>query len=228
MDSTQNQRCRVAVLISGSGSNLQAIIDSANRGDSANASVGPNSGYEICAVISNRPDAKGLERAASAAIDRVTLDHKLYPTREAFDEILASTLEGYQPDLIVLAGFMRILGDRFVQKFKGKLINIHPSLLPKYPGLHTHQRALEASDSHAGCTVHFVSEELDGGPAIIQAQTDITNCNDAAEVATQVQKLEHQIYPIAVGWFANKRLRFEHKHSFLDNTQLPASGYIFS
>jgi phosphoribosylglycinamide formyltransferase-1 len=213
---TQNQRCRVAVLISGSGSNLQAIIDSAS------------SSYQVCAVISNRPDVKGLERAANADIDRVTLDHKLYPTREAFDEVLANTLEGYQPDLIVLAGFMRILSDGFVKKFKGQLINIHPSLLPKYPGLDTHQRALDASDSHAGCTVHFVSEELDGGPAIIQAKIDITNCNSAAEVATQVQVLEHQIYPIAVEWFANGRLKLEHKKSYLDNVQLPTSGYFFS
>jgi phosphoribosylglycinamide formyltransferase-1 len=219
---TQNQRCRVAVLISGSGSNLQAIIDAASPNNTGNSS------YQICAVISNRPDAIGLERAASADIDRVTLDHKLYPTREAFDEVLANTLEGYQPDLIVLAGFMRILSDGFVKKFKGQLINIHPSLLPKYPGLDTHQRALDASDSHAGCTVHFVSEELDGGPAIIQAQIDITNCNSAAEVATQVQVLEHQIYPIAVEWFANGRLKLEHKKSYLDNVQLPISGYFFS
>ena len=213
---TQNQRCRVAVLISGSGSNLQAIIDSAS------------SSYQVCAVISNRPDVKGLERAANADIDRVTLDHKLYPTREAFDEVLANTLEGYQPDLVVLAGFMRILSEGFVKKFNGKLINIHPSLLPKYPGLHTHQRALDAGDSHAGCTVHFVSQELDGGPAIIQAQTDITSCANAEEVGQQVQVLEHHIYPIAVDWFANGRLKIENNHSFLDNKQLPASGYIAS
>jgi len=211
---TQNQRCRVAVLISGSGSNLQAIIDSAS------------SSYHVCTVISNRPDVKGLERAANADIDRVTLDHKLYPTREAFDEVLANTLEGYQPDLVVLAGFMRILSEGFVKKFNGKLINIHPSLLPKYPGLHTHQRALDAGDSHAGCTVHFVSQELDGGPAIIQAQTDITSCANAEEIAQQVQVLEHHIYPIAVDWFANGRLKIENNHSFLDNKQLPASGYI--
>ena len=213
---TQNQRCRVAVLISGSGSNLQAIIDSAS------------SSYHVCTVISNRPDVKGLERAANADIDRVTLDHKLYPTREAFDEVLANTLEGYQPDLVVLAGFMRILSEGFVKKFNGKLINIHPSLLPKYPGLHTHQRALDAGDSHAGCTVHFVSQELDGGPAIIQAQTDITSCANAEEIAQQVQVLEHHIYPIAVDWFANGRLKIENNHSFLDNQQLPASGYIAS
>jgi phosphoribosylglycinamide formyltransferase-1 len=213
---TQNQRCRVAVLISGSGSNLQAIIDSAS------------SSYQICAVISNRPDARGLARAADADLDRVTLDHKLYPTREAFDEVLANTLEGYQPDLIVLAGFMRILCEGFVKKFKGKLINIHPSLLPKYPGLNTHQRALDAGDNTAGCTVHFVSEELDGGPAIIQAQTDIACCASADAIAQQVQLLEHQIYPIAVDWFANGRLRVENNHSFLDNKLLPASGYIVS
>ena len=213
---TQKQRCRVAVLISGRGSNLQAIIDSASAS------------YQVCAVISNRPDVKGLERAANADIDRVTLDHKLYPTREAFDEVLANTLEGYQPDLIVLAGFMRILSEGFVKKFNGKLINIHPSLLPKYPGLHTHQRALDAGDSHAGCTVHFVSQELDGGPAIIQAQTDITNCANAEQIAQQVQVLEHHIYPIAVNWFANGRLKIENNHSFLDNQQLPASGYIAS
>jgi phosphoribosylglycinamide formyltransferase-1 len=219
---SQNQRYRVAVLISGSGSNLQAIIDAANSSDTTNL------GYQICAVISNRPDVKGLERAAKAGIDRVTLDHKLYPTREAFDEVLANTLDGYKPDLIVLAGFMRILSDGFVKQFKGKLINIHPSLLPKYPGLNTHQRALDAGDSHAGCAVHFVSEELDGGPVIIQAQTDITRCNSAVEVAQQVLVLEHKIYPIAVAWFANGRLKIDNNHSFLDNKQLPASGYIVS
>jgi phosphoribosylglycinamide formyltransferase-1 len=221
MVNSQNRHCRVAVLISGSGSNLQAIIDAASPNTS-------HSGYQVCAVISNRPNARGLERAACADIDRVTLDHKQYPTREAFDEVLANTIKGYQPDLIVLAGFMRILSDGFVKKFKGQLINIHPSLLPKYAGLNTHQRALDANDSHAGCTVHFVSEELDGGPAIIQAQTDITNCNSAAEVATKVQALEHQIYPIAVQWFANGRLAFDDKQSFLDNAQLPVSGYHFN
>ncbi|MFT4998757.1 MAG: phosphoribosylglycinamide formyltransferase-1 [Chitinophagales bacterium] len=224
----QNERCRVAVLISGSGSNLQAIIDAVNSSVAANSSAATDPGYQICAVISNRPDVKGLERAAKADIDRVTLDHKLYPTREAFDEVLANTLDGYQPDLIVLAGFMRILSDGFVKQFKGKLINIHPSLLPKYPGLNTHQRALDAGDSHAGCTVHFVSEELDGGPAIIQAQTNITRCNNAAEIAQQVQVLEHKIYPIAIDWFANDRLKIDNNHSFLDNTQLPASGYVVS
>ncbi len=212
-------KCRIVVLISGSGSNLQAIIDAASA---------DNAPFEISAVFSNRPNVEGLTRAANAGIDHVTLDHKLYPSRQAFDEVLAKTINGYQPDIVVLAGFMRILSPEFVIEFKGRLINIHPSLLPKYPGLHTHQRALDAGDSYAGCTVHFVSEELDGGPAIIQAKTAISQCKTAADVNAAVLPLEHQIYPVAVEWLANKRVKLQHNSCYLDGKQLASSGYLFN
>ena len=215
----KGDKCKVVVLISSGGSNLQSIIDHAEQSDSP---------FEIKAVISNKPNAGGLERAKKHNIDQVTLDHTKYPSREAFDDVLAKTIEGYQPDLVVLAGFMRILTSEFVSQFIGKLLNIHPSLLPKYPGLHTHQRALDAKDSHAGCTVHFVSEELDGGPAIIQAQTNIEHCTSADEIAQQVLTLEHKIYPLAVEWFASKRLVQQNNHSILDGNQLPPSGYLYT
>ena len=152
--------CNVVVLISGSGSNLQALIDSvAHDGNPA----------RIAAVISNRADAYGLQRAKQAGIATELLDHKQFDGREAFDAALIQAIDAHQPDLVVLAGFMRILTPGFVQHYAGRLLNIHPSLLPKYKGLHTHQRALEAGDSEHGCSVHFVTEELDGGPLVVQA-----------------------------------------------------------
>ncbi|MCB1615688.1 MAG: phosphoribosylglycinamide formyltransferase, partial [Pseudomonadales bacterium] len=155
---------RIAVLISGGGSNLQSIID-ATRQHKINA--------EIAVVISNKAEAFGLTRARQANINTEVLDHHDYPTREAFDQVLVDRLESYQPDLIVLAGFMRILTPVFVDAFHGRTMNIHPSLLPAYPGLHTHKRAIDAGDHRAGATVHFVTRELDGGPHIIQASVPI-------------------------------------------------------
>ena len=155
---------RIVVLISGGGSNLQSFIDGCADG-SLNG--------DVVAVISNKAGVKGLERAAVAAIPNITLDHNSFSSRAEFDVALADVIDSFSPDLIVLAGFMRILTPQFVNRFLGRLINIHPSLLPKYPGLHTHQRAIDAGDSETGATVHFVTAELDGGPGIVQAQVEL-------------------------------------------------------
>ena len=206
---------RVAVLISGSGSNLQALIDGATGGDSA---------FDIVAVISNRSDAFGLTRARDAGIDTAVIDHRQFPSREAFDHCLADTLDGYRPDLVVLAGFMRILTAAFVDRFQGRLINIHPSLLPKYTGLNTHQRALDAGDNEAGCSVHFVTEQLDGGPVIVQARVPIAPGDDAGSLAARVLREEHRIYLEAVRWCASGRVRLAGEEAIFDNKLLPASG----
>lgn len=214
-----NEPCRLVILISGSGSNLQAFIDAVARGELH---------ARIAAVISNKADAGGLQRAAQANISTAVIDHKQFASREAFDEELRARVESYRPDLVVLAGFMRILTPVFLRPFHGKLINIHPSLLPKYPGLHTHQRALDAQDKEAGATVHFVTEELDGGPAIIQASVPILPGDEAATIATRVLTQEHRIYPLAAQWFAEGRLKLQNNSALLDGSALPATGFIFS
>lgn len=211
--------CRLVILISGSGSNLQAFIDAIARNE-LNA--------RITAVISNKADAGGLQRAANAGIPTAVIDHKQFATREAFDAELRALVESYRPDLVVLAGFMRILTPIFLRPFHGKLINIHPSLLPKYPGLHTHQRALDAGDSEAGATVHFVTEELDGGAAILQASVPILAEDDAAAIAARVLVQEHRIYPLAAQWFAEGRLQLQDNRALLDGNALPLTGFIFS
>jgi phosphoribosylglycinamide formyltransferase-1 len=211
-------RCRIAVLISGSGSNLQAIIEQGLQ---------PDSPYQVCAVISNRPDVGGLQRATAAGIDTVTIDHKTFPDRESFDQALAQCIEGFNPELVVLAGFMRILTAGFVSQLRGRLLNIHPSLLPKYPGLHTHQRALDAGDNKAGCTVHFVTEELDGGPPLLQASVPISSTDNAEQIAQKVLVREHQIYPLAVRWFAEGRFLLAGDHALLDGEKLGPSGFIY-
>lgn len=210
--------CRLVILISGSGSNLQAFIDAIARGE-LNA--------RIAAVISNKPDAFGLQRATNANIPTEIIDHKQFASREAFDAELRARVDNYRPDLIVLAGFMRILTPIFLRPFIGKLINIHPSLLPKYPGLHTHQRALDAGDTDAGATVHFVTEELDGGPAILQASVPILAGDNAAAIAARVLTAEHRIYPLAAQWFAEGRLQLRDNCATLDNIALPPTGFIF-
>jgi phosphoribosylglycinamide formyltransferase-1 len=208
------QPCNVVVLISGSGSNLQALIDS----------LGEDNPARICAVISNRTDAYGLTRAQNAGIATAVLDHKAFEGREAFDAALIEAIDAHQPDLVVLAGFMRILTPGFVQHYAGRLFNIHPSLLPKYKGMHTHQRALEAGDAEHGCSVHFVTEELDGGPLIVQAVVPVQPGDSAETLASRVQIGEHRIYPLAVRWFAEGRLRLTSRGVELDGTPLPASG----
>ncbi|MDU9409940.1 phosphoribosylglycinamide formyltransferase [Pseudomonas sp. NY15364] len=209
--------CNVVVLISGSGSNLQALIDSV--GHDGNPA-------RIAAVICNRADAYGLERAKQAGIATGLLDHKQFDGRDAFDAALIQTIDAHQPDLVVLAGFMRILTPGFVQHYAGRLLNIHPSLLPKHKGLHTHQRALEAGDSEHGCSVHFVTEELDGGPLVVQAVLPIKADDTAESLARRVHQQEHQIYPLAVRWFAEGRLRLGAQGAMLDGQPLPASGHL--
>ncbi|WP_281211503.1 phosphoribosylglycinamide formyltransferase [Pseudomonas fulva] len=209
--------CNVVVLLSGSGSNLQALIDS---------SAIPDSAVRIGAVISNRADAYGLQRAAAAGIETAVLDHTEFEGREAFDAALVACIDGFAPDLVVLAGFMRILSGGFVRHYQGRLLNIHPSLLPRYKGLHTHRRALEAGDAEHGCSVHFVTEELDGGPLVVQAVVPMAPDDTVQSLAQRVHAQEHVIYPMAVHWFANGRLRLGEQGALLDGQPLSASGHL--
>jgi phosphoribosylglycinamide formyltransferase-1 len=213
---SEAKKARVVVLISGSGSNLQALIDGA-----ADKSLP----IDLVAVISNRPEVMGLERAAKASIPAEVLDHKAFADRESFDQALMAKIDSYQPDLIVLAGFMRILTPEFTQHYLGRMFNIHPSLLPKYQGLHTHQRAIDAGEQHHGVTVHFVTAELDGGPAIVQASVPVLASDDASSLAKRVQRQEHVIYPLAVKWFAQGELRMIDGKSVLKGEPLPPSGF---
>ncbi|MCG7565223.1 Phosphoribosylglycinamide formyltransferase [Pseudoalteromonas sp. THAF3] len=206
---------RLVVLISGSGSNLQAIIDACAAG---------NVPAEVCAVISNKADAYGLERARNSGIRAEVLDHKAFASRDEYDVALGELIDSFSPDCVVLAGFMRILTPSLVQKFKGKMLNIHPSLLPKYQGLNTHQRALDANDKVHGVSVHFVTEELDGGPVIVQAQVPIENGDTAQTLAQKVHAQEHIIYPLVVKWFSEQRLTMEDNYAVLDNNPLPSQG----
>jgi len=207
--------CNVVVLISGSGSNLQALIDSQAEDNPA----------RIRAVISNRADAFGLTRAQDAGIPTAVLDHKAFDGRESFDAALMEAIDGHAPDLVILAGFMRILTPGFVRHYQGRLLNIHPSLLPKYKGLDTHRRALEAGDSEHGCSVHFVTEELDGGPVAIQAALAVEPGENIEQLTQRVHAAEHQIYPLAMRWFAEGRLHLAEQGAMLDDVNLPASGY---
>ncbi len=211
--------CKLVVLISGSGSNLQAFIDAIAE------DLLP--GVEIAAVISNRPQARGLQRAVEAGIATACLEHGHFDSREEFDQALRQVIDGFQPDLIILAGFMRILSAPFVRHFRGRLLNIHPSLLPKYPGLHTHQRALDAGDRETGATVHFVTEELDGGPPIIQAKIPIIPGDTAATLAHRVLSKEHIIYPLAARWFAEGRLQLQDGKAVLNGSILPPGGQLY-
>ena len=208
--------CDVVVLLSGSGSNLQALIDS----DDVKASPAT-----LRAVISNRADAPGLQRAKNAGIDTRVLDHTAFEGREAFDAALIEIIDTFNPHLVVLAGFMRILSADFVRHYQGRLLNIHPSLLPKYKGLHTHQRALEAQDREHGCSVHFVTEELDGGPLVVQAVIPVEPEDTPSSLAQRVHAQEHRIYPLAVRWFAEDRLSLDEQGALLDGQLLPASGH---
>jgi phosphoribosylglycinamide formyltransferase-1 len=207
---------KIVVLISGGGTNLQAIIDACND-ESYPA--------EVIAVVSNKADAYGLTRANNADIKTVSLSHKAFSSREAYDQALIQEIDTFNADLIVLAGFMRILTPQFVQHFQGKLINIHPSLLPKYQGLNTHQRAIEAGDDVHGVSVHFVTEELDGGPVILQAKVPIFDGDSSEELAARVHEQEHRIYPLVIKWFAQNRLAMNDDTAVLDGNTLPISGY---
>ena len=212
-----SKTCDVVVLLSGTGSNLQALIDDAQHADNP---------VRIRAVISNRADAYGLQRARDAGIDTRALDHKAFEGREAFDAALIELIDEFQPKLVVLAGFMRILSADFVRHYAGRLLNIHPSLLPKYKGLHTHQRALEAGDAEHGCSVHFVTEELDGGPLVVQAVIPVELHDSPQSLAQRVHAQEHLIYPLAVRWFAEGRLALGEHGALLDGQLLAASGHL--
>ncbi len=209
------QHCRLVVLISGSGSNLQAFIDACR-----------DPAYPCCvaAVISNRAGAPGLERAREAGIPAEVLDHRTFANREEFDAELARRIDAHAPDLVILAGFMRILTPGFVRHYAGRLLNIHPSLLPRYPGLHTHRRALEAGDAEHGATVHFVGDELDGGPAIVQARVPVLPGDTPETLAERVLEREHLIYPLAARLYAEGRLRLQGGRAELDGSPLPAHG----
>jgi len=205
----------IVVLISGSGSNLQALIDQSLQG---------KLDITISAVVSNKADAFGLERAHKAGIPTHVLDHKSFGSREEFDQSLQEVIDQYQPKLVVLAGFMRILTDSFTRHYEGRMLNIHPSLLPKYKGLDTHQRAIDANDKEHGVSVHFVSAELDAGSVIVQARTQIEATDTADSLAEKIHKLEHVIYPLAVKWFSEGRLTVNNGKALLDGQLLPESG----
>lgn len=207
---------KICVLISGNGSNLQAIIDEI-KGGRLNA--------KISGVISNRPNAYGLERAKEAGIEAVCLDHTDFDTRESYDEALKAQIDGFGADCVVLAGFMRILTPEFVDSFAGKLVNIHPSLLPKYKGLNTHQRAIDNGDKEHGVSVHFVTPELDGGPVIIQSRVPVFDEDTASDLAERVQEQERRIYPLVLSWFSAGRLSMRNNKAVLDEQELPESGY---
>ncbi len=208
--SAARQPLPVVVLISGGGSNLQALLDSpAHERD-----------YRVVAVISNRADAFGLERAARRGIPTQVLDHNAFDGREAYDRALMAAIDRFSPRLVVLAGFMRILTPAFAHHYAGRMLNIHPSLLPKFPGLHTHRRALEAGEREHGASVHFVTEELDGGPLIAQTRVPVLAGDDEATLAARVLKQEHRLYPTVVEWFAHGRLRLEDGRATLDGKAL--------
>ena len=191
----------IVILISGRGSNMQAIVEAHEAGQLA--------GGQIAAVVSNRPNAAGLAWAAARGIATAVVDHTTFADRETFDAALADTLDRFSPDLVVLAGFMRILTAGFTQRFAGRMMNIHPSLLPAFTGLHTHERAIAAGCKLAGATVHFVTAELDHGPIIAQGCVPILTGDTADTVAARVLKIEHQLYPQAVRWFVQDRLSID-------------------
>ena len=205
------QKCRLVVLISGRGSNLQAILDQAASGALP---------VTIAAVISNRPGVQGLERARQAGVPALELDHQNYPDRPAFEAALIELIDRQQPDLVILAGFMRVLTAGFTEHYRGRLLNIHPSLLPKFRGLHTHERAIAAGEIEHGATIHFVTAELDGGPLIVQARVPLLANDDPDTLAARVLAQEHRLYPQAIRWFAEGRLRLEGEQVWFDGQPL--------
>jgi len=200
-------RCKTAILISGSGTNLQAFID---------AVASKTLDLELAVVFSNKPDAYGLERAELAGIPTACVQHEDFPDRESFDRAVIAEIDRFEPELLILAGFMRILSPAFVSHYAGKILNIHPALLPLYPGLNTHQRVLDAGDEWHGSTVHFVTEELDGGPRILQGRLATRPGESADELAARVQAVEHQIYPQAAGLVATGKVAFKNGRCWVD------------
>jgi phosphoribosylglycinamide formyltransferase 1 len=201
----------IVVLVSGFGSNLQAILDRVAAGTLS---------VDIRAVVSDRPEAEALKRAHAAGIAVETVTATEFPGKAAYDAALVQAVEGHKPALVVLAGFMRILGPEFVRRHLGRMLNIHPSLLPKYRGLHTHRRALEAGDKSHGCSVHFVTEELDGGPVIARAEVPVLPGDTESGLRARVQQCEHRLYPEVIGWYAAGRLRLDGQRALLDGVPL--------
>ena len=202
---------KAAILVSGSGTNLQSFIDQV---------ADKRLDLDIAIVFSNRSDAYGLTRAKNAGLKTVCIEHGDFEDRETFDRAVAAALDTFETELIILAGFMRILSPWFVQHFKGKILNIHPALLPRYPGLHTHARVLEAGDTHHGSTIHFVTEELDGGPGILAGRIAVTPGETASELQARVQAVEHQIYPQAAQLFAEGRVKLKDGKAYMDGELL--------
>lgn len=196
----------VAVLISGRGSNLLALIESINADELP---------INICTVISSRWDANGLHHARNAGIETHVIEHTDYPDREDFDDKLTEAIDGSKAELVILAGFMHILTDTFVKNYRGRLINIHPSLLPEFPGLNTHQRAIDAGKKESGASVHFVTEQVDGGPVFMQVRVPVETNDNADTLATRVLDQEHRLFPEALRWFAEKRVELDHNGNVL-------------
>ena len=190
----------IVILISGRGSNMEAIVNAVSAGKIAG---------KVTAVIANKPDAAGLNFAKKAGIDSICVDHNQYENRESFEAALIKRIDAYQPTVVALAGFMRILTPHFINHYEGRLLNIHPSLLPAFPGLNTHRRVLEAGVKWHGCTVHFITETLDCGPIIIQAAVPVLPDDDEHLLSQRVLTMEHQIYPQAISWFVNEQLSIE-------------------
>ncbi|WP_373777750.1 phosphoribosylglycinamide formyltransferase [Glaesserella sp.] len=206
----------IVVMISGSGTNLQKIIDVQQSG---------RLDGKICAVISNKASAYGLERAKQAGIPTFVFSRKHFDSNFAMDSAIASQIDALNADLILLAGYMKILTPEFIQRFEGKILNIHPSLLPKYPGLNTHQRAMEAGDTEHGMTIHFVNEEVDGGAVVLQAKVPIYTDDELDDVIERVYEQEHRCYPLVAQWFCSDRLYLKDGKAYLDNQPLPPEGY---
>jgi phosphoribosylglycinamide formyltransferase-1 len=199
--------CHTAILISGSGTNLQAFIDAVASGELD---------LDLCVVFSNNPDAYGLERAAEAGIPTACIEHADFADRESFDRAVIRELDRWAPDLVILAGFMRILSAVFVNHYEGRILNIHPALLPKFPGLNTHQRVLDAGDEWHGSTVHFVTEELDAGPRVLQGRLRVDPKESADELQSRVQAIEHKIYPEAADLVGSGRVQFVNGQARID------------
>ena len=206
-------RAKVVALVSGRGSNLRVIVERARAGELP---------VEVRAVVSDKEDAGAIAWARAQGIECATLPPRAFPDRERYDAALSALVGGYEPDLVLMAGFMRILGPAFVDRFEGRCLNIHPSLLPKHRGLHTHRQALAAGDREHGASVHFVTRELDGGPVVLQARVPVRDDDDEATLAARVLEQEHRIYPEAVGWFATGRLRCHDGAAWLDGQRLNA------
>lgn len=206
-----SKSCNTAILISGSGTNLQSFIDDVASGELE---------LSLSIVFTNRANAYGLTRARDAGIATACIEHRDYADRQSFDRAVAQMLDKAEPELLLLAGYMRILSPWFVNHYAGRILNIHPALLPAFPGLDTHQRVLDSGDTWHGSTVHFVTDDLDAGPRILQGRLTVDTDESADELATRVQAIEHQIYPQAANWFANGRLAYHDAAAWLDDKRL--------